>query len=273
MREPHRIRLLVSDVDGTLLDAHKQLAPSTRDAVKELGQAGIQFVIVSHRPLQGLKRLMEQLNLRCMCAALNGGIVADQQFSVLAEKQMPPAVVQEVIRVISDHQLDPWVYTRDEWYVPCLTGPHVQSDAENQDTTPLGFERPDQIQAPAIKVSAIGDNYSAIEECEAVLRSHFGAQLSISRQLGNHLDISHPDANKGTAVTVIAGMLKIPLQEVAAAGDGENDISMFRVVSRSIAMGQASPEVHRAATDTTVSNSHDGLAWAIRHIILGQPGS
>ena len=71
----------------------------------------------------------------------------------------------------------------------------------------------------------------------------------------------------GAAIS-IAGMLGIPLEQVVAAGDGENDIPMFRASGFSIAMGQASAEVHRAASYVTSSNIQDGLAWAIDNVIL-----
>lgn len=266
--EPHRIRLLVSDVDGTLLDSQKKLSRATIDAVRDLGRAGVHFSLVSHRPLQGLKKLMQELDLRCVCAALNGGIIADEQLSVLLERNIRPATVQEVVGTIERYRLDPWIYTREDWYVPRLTGPHVQHEADSLDLSPIVFESLGEMGSLVIKISAVGDNYSDIQACEDQLRSQLDTQLAISRPLANHLDISHVDANKGAAVTAIAGLLKLPLEEVAAAGDGENDIPMFRVAGLSIAMGQAPPEVHRAATDTTTANSQDGLAWAIHHIIL-----
>jgi hydroxymethylpyrimidine pyrophosphatase-like HAD family hydrolase len=100
------------------------------------------------------------------------------------------------------------------------------------------------------------------------MRHQFGNQLSISRPLANHVDISHRDANKRCAVAFIAGLLGIQPEQVATAGDGENDIPMFRTGGLSIAMGQASAVVHRAATHTTTSDADDGLAWAIEKLIL-----
>jgi hypothetical protein len=86
--------------------------------------------------------------------------------------------------------------------------------------------------------------------------------------LANRLDATYHAANKGGAVIAIANELGIPLRNVATAGDGDNDIAMFRESGLSIAMGQAPPEVHRAASHTTTSNGDDGLAWAIEEMIL-----
>ena len=266
--EPHKIRLFVSDVDGTLLNNFKKLSPATIKAIRDLRRADIHFSLVSHRPLQGLRELMDELQVEGACAALNGGIVVDQSFTVIEEKNIRTALVQGIVGTIERHGLDPWIYTRTAWYVPQPKGPHVWREAQTLKFSPTLFESLGEITEPVIKIAAIGDQYLAISACEDQLRHQLGPQLSIARTLPNHLDVSHPDANKGAAVASIAAMLGIPLEQVATAGDGENDIPMFRVSKVSIAMGQASPEVHRAASDTTISNAQDGLAWAIHDLIL-----
>lgn len=266
--EPHKIRLFVSDVDGTLLNTFKQLSSPTIEAIRELRQAGIHFSLVSHRPLQGLRELMDELQIEGACAALNGGVVVDQSFAVISEKNIRPALLPEIVGLIEGNGLAPWIYTRSAWYVPKAEGLHVQRESRALRFSPRLFETLGEITEPAIKIAAVGDNYYGIAACEDRLKQRLGTQLSISRTLANHLDISHLEANKGTAVASIAKMLGIPLDEVATAGDGENDIPMFRISKVSIAMGQAPPEVHRAASDTTTSNAQDGLAWAIQDLIL-----
>jgi Cof subfamily protein (haloacid dehalogenase superfamily) len=266
--EPHKIRLFVSDVDGTLLNTFKKLSPATIKAIRDLRRAGIHFSLISHRPLQGLRDLMDELQVEGACAALNGGVIVDQSFTVVSEKNVRAALVQGVVGVIERHGLDPWIYTRSAWYVPQSRGLHVQRESQALRFSPTTFETLADIPEPIIKIAGVGDDYSQISVCQDELKRQLGGQLSVLRTLPNHLDISHPDANKGAAVASIAAMLDIPLDEVASAGDGENDIPMFRVSKVSIAMGQAPPEVHRAASDTTTSNAQDGLAWAIQDLIL-----
>lgn len=84
-----------------------------------------------------------------------------------------------------------------------------------------------------------------------------------------YLDITHPLANKGFALSEIARLLGVPLAEIAVIGDGGNDVAMFERSGLSIAMGNASPQVQRAADFVTDSNSEDGFAKAIERFILG----
>ena len=84
-----------------------------------------------------------------------------------------------------------------------------------------------------------------------------------------YLDITHPLANKGVALSEIAKLLGIPLAEIAVIGDGGNDVAMFERSGLSIAMGNASPQVQQKADFVTDSNRDDGFAKAIEQFILG----
>jgi Cof subfamily protein (haloacid dehalogenase superfamily) len=268
--EHREICLFISDVDGTVLNPQKELSPATIKAVQRLQSAGIHFSLVSNRPPKGLEWIIEALDVRGACAALNGGviIVRDSTLTILSERSLRPAVAQEIIGTIERYALDPWIYTRAEWYVSRIDGPHVRHDAESAQLSPHQFETLGDISEPVIKIMGVSDNYAQVSACEDELRRHFADQLSVSRSLSNRLDITHRDANKGAAADAIAGVLGVSMEHVATAGDSETDISMFRRSAMSIAMGQASAEVHRAATHTTVSNAQDGIAWAIEELIL-----
>ena len=92
---------------------------------------------------------------------------------------------------------------------------------------------------------------------------------SVARSQPYYLDITHPLANKGAALSEIAKLLAVPLAEIAVVGDGSNDVAMFERSGLSIAMGNASPEVQRAADFVTDSNREEGFANAVERFILG----
>jgi Cof subfamily protein (haloacid dehalogenase superfamily) len=265
------IRLVVSDVDGTLLDPNKELSSANREAVHQLRDACIQFAMVSSRPVRGLEWLLAELNVEAPCAGFNGGLVVRPDLSVIEEKDLPAGLIPEIVNVIAAHKLDVWLYTRDLWLVSQLDGLHVRNDANAVRFSPELFRGFSTVNLKSIiKVVAVGDRYDDITACESSLQDGFGNQLSATRSRVHYLDITHPDANKGTAIEAIAKFLQIPLENVATIGDAENDVLMFRKSGMSIAMGQALPEVHREALHMTTSNSEDGFFWAIRHFVLGK---
>jgi len=120
----------------------------------------------------------------------------------------------------------------------------------------------------AAKIVGVSADFEHLARCEGELRGAVGEQASVVRSQPYYLDVTHPLANKGDALIHLARLLKVPLAEVVAIGDGHNDIAMFERSGFSIAMGNASPEVQRAADFVTGSNSEDGFAQAVEQLVL-----
>ena len=96
-----------------------------------------------------------------------------------------------------------------------------------------------------------------------------GAQASAARSQPYYLDVTHPDANKGMVVRLESRFLDVPLERIATIGDMPSDVLMFGVGGMSIAMGNASPEVQRAARHVTTTNTEEGFANAVERFVLG----
>ena len=99
-------------------------------------------------------------------------------------------------------------------------------------------------------------------------RTRSAAEASAARSQPYYLDVTHPDANKGTVVTTLSKFLSIPTAEIATIGDMPNDVLMFRKSGLSIAMGNASPEVQAQADLVTASYDDEGFAKAMERFIL-----
>jgi hypothetical protein len=266
----HEVRLLISDVDGTILNPHKELSKANIAAVRRLQAAGIQFALISARPVQGMKWLIDALRVQAVCAGFNGGLIVNPDLSVVEEHDLPESSVPALEGIVRQHKLDLWVYTRDRWFVPSLDAYHVQHDAQTVRFQPEVFPGFDRLNPKEIvKLVGISEDFDAVEACEQSVKAQFGESLSATRSQAQYVDITHSQANKGSAVEAIAAALNVPLKQVATIGDADNDIEMFHKSGVSIAMGQSMPEVRRAAVLTTLSNTDDGLAWAIDKLILG----
>ena len=95
-----------------------------------------------------------------------------------------------------------------------------------------------------------------------------GAEATAVRSQTYYLDVTHPNANKGTVVTTLSKLLSVPVIEIATIGDMPNDVLMFRKSGLSIAMGNAGPDVQAQAILVTSSNEDEGFAKAIERFIL-----
>src|SRR6266478_4144351 len=104
------IRLLLADVDGTLVTHDKVLTERARAAVAKMRSAGIQFAITSGRPPRGMEMLIAPLALTTPIAAFNGGMFVKPDLSVIEQRVLQHDVVEPVIGIIRAHKLDVWIY-------------------------------------------------------------------------------------------------------------------------------------------------------------------
>src|ERR1700720_1158765 len=118
------IRLLLADVDGTLVTQDKVLTAQAIAAVAKLRQAGILFAITSGRPPRGMSMLIEPLQLTTPIAAFNGGVFVRPDMSVIEQQVIPDDVTPTVIEVLGSHELDVWVYRGADWFLRDPKEPH-----------------------------------------------------------------------------------------------------------------------------------------------------
>jgi hypothetical protein len=131
----------------------------------------------------------------------------------------------------------------------------------------------DNLLDDVAKVVGVSKDHEAVARCETDARGELGDRVSASRSQPYYLDVTHPNANKGMVVRRLSEYLGVPVDEIATIGDMSNDVPMFASSGLSIAMGNASPEVQRAAQCVTTSNEEEGFANAVERYILCKTAS
>jgi Cof subfamily protein (haloacid dehalogenase superfamily) len=273
-RLPSKVSLVIADVDGTLVTADKILTPRAGAAVKALHDAGIAFAITSGRPPRGMAMLIEPLALQTVIAGFNGGVFIRPDMTVLEEHRLPADVAARAVEVITRNGLDVWIYSGRDWFIRDLKAPHVEREQWTVQFAPTVIQDISALLGNAVKIVGVSDDFTAVERCERDAQAALGSAASAARSQPYYLDVTHPDANKGTVVTKLSELLSVPCTEIATIGDMPNDVLMFRKSGFSIAMGNASPEVQAQADRVTESFSDDGFAKAMeRFILAGQSRS
>jgi Cof subfamily protein (haloacid dehalogenase superfamily) len=264
------IKLFIADVDGTLVTQSKVLTPRAIDAVARLRDAGIALVITSGRPPRGMAMLVEPLHLTTPIAAFNGGLVVKPDLvTVIEQHTLPRAVAVDVTDYLLGAGVDVWIYRGAEWLIRDPGAPHVEREQRTVQFAPTVTPDVRSVLEGAIKIVGVSDDTERLAHCEAELRARVGKHASAARSQPYYLDVTHPNANKGSVVRACSERLGVPLDAVAAIGDMPNDVLMFALAGMSIAMGNASPEVQRTARYVTTSNEEEGFANAIDRFILG----
>ncbi len=265
---PPAVRLLLSDVDGTLVTSEKALTARSVEAVRRLHDAGVLFAVTSGRPPRGMEMLVEPLALATPVAAFNGGLLVDPDMTVLEERAVPAELVAPALELLESFALSAWVYRGADWYVRDLHGPHVERERFTVQFDPTLVESFAGLVEDVAKIVGVSDDHDAVERAAAAAAEQFGEHVSASRSQPYYLDITHPEANKGCVVRYLASRYDIPTEAIATIGDMPNDVLMFAHSGLSIAMGNAGREVQRAARRVTASNDEEGFAEAVERLIL-----
>ncbi|HYM44915.1 MAG TPA: Cof-type HAD-IIB family hydrolase [Solirubrobacteraceae bacterium] len=267
------IRLLLADVDGTLVTPEKVLTDAAIAAVRRLDDAGVLFALTSGRPPRGMSMLIDPLDLRTPIAAFNGGLLVDRDMSVIEQRTIPGELIAPAIALLESFALSVWVYRGADWYVRDLDGPHVDREADTVQFAPTLRADYDGLVEGVAKIVGVGDDHDAVARASAAAHDRFGDHVCAARSQPYYVDVTHPEANKGSVVRYLARRYEIPTEEIATIGDMPNDVLMFAHSGLSIAMGNAGREVQRAARRVTSSNVEEGFARAVERFVLPGPAA
>jgi Cof subfamily protein (haloacid dehalogenase superfamily) len=281
MNADKTIRLVIADVDGTLVTHDKILTERARAAVAKMRSAGIEFAITSGRPPRGMQMLIAPLALTTPIAAFNGGMFIKSDLSVIEQRVLQAGTIEPAMETMRAYKLDTWIYRGTDWFVHERHGAHVDREEWTVKFPPTVVPNFKGLTSDVAKLVGVSDDLKAVCECETALNEQFAAKVhtrqsnpqretlvSAARSQPYYLDVTHPEANKGNVVVRLSEMLGIPVDEIATIGDMPNDISMFEKSGVSIAMGQASDEVKSAATYSTSSSEEEGFANAVERYVL-----
>jgi len=174
-----------------------------------------------------------------------------------------------VAQQMESHSLDVWLYSGADWYVPKPDGPHVAREAWTVKFEPKVMTHGlDGLTGSVAKLVGVSDDHDAVAKATSAVHDEFGDHLTAAASQPYYLDVTHPDANKGAVAKHLAKLYKIEPEQIATIGDMPNDVLMFAHSGLSIAMGNASAEVKRAARRVTTSNEDEGFANAVERFIL-----
>jgi Cof subfamily protein (haloacid dehalogenase superfamily) len=263
-----KLKFVISDVDGTLVNHDKKLTQPTIDAVARLQAAGVLFTIISARPPSGIAFLVEALKPTGPIAAFNGGTIIGPNGGIIERHVIERSAVEQSFAIAQDSGATPWIFAEGRWHVTNLDNPHVaheivssaQQPAVESDVTAL-FDQVD-------KLTWVSDDHDLLVGLQARMRDSFGARATIGMSQTYYLDLTHPLANKGDGIATLARIAGVDLASLAVLGDQYNDVPMFERAGIAICMGQGPEPVKAKADYVSTSNDEDGVAHAIDTILL-----
>ncbi len=267
-----QLRLVVCDVDGTLVDKEKKLTKGTVAAVERLEAAGIGFTIISARPRSGMMPIAEKLQLDEPMGAFNGGIIFHRDGTVDEHHMIDERVARGVFDVVGHADVDRWVFADGEWYASSSEGVHVEHERISSNQHEILRETFDGLLDRADKITFVSDDEELLRSLTKEAVRCFGDDATIVQSQTYYLDVTALRANKGAGIEALTQAMGVPLSATCAIGDQANDLPMLERAALSIAMGNAPQQVQKAADHVTRGNDEDGVAHAIDAMILSRTG-
>jgi Cof subfamily protein (haloacid dehalogenase superfamily) len=212
--------------------------------------------------------LLRPLGITTPVCGFNGGVIATHNLAVITEHLLSPDAARRAVSLLDTHDVQVWVFSGQNWLVRDSDGPYVGFEERTVGFQPTVVDNFGQSLDAANKIVGVSKEFAILAQRERDVRAALADHATVVRSQSYYLDITHPLANKGVALSEIARLLEVPLAEIAVIGDGGNDVTMFERSGLSIAMGNASPAVQRAADFVTDSNRDDGFANAVERFIL-----
>ena len=266
--ENNCIKLVVMDMDGTLLSERGVITPATKEALLAARHKGVQLAICSGRNCLNISELMCEAGLcDCHVLSLNGSYCLERTFGpVMADHRLGEKSLKRIIPLLDEsgliyaafqgeRVLDPGEAPENGdrlWAYPAVHGREALEKA-----LPVGVNKLVVIEPT---------RYERLARLKERLAGVPG--LCVTSSWVNNLELMPEGCSKGTAVRELAERLKLPISQVMALGDQDNDIEMLRAAGLSVAMGNASEGAKQAAKTTTDTNARDGVAKAIRRYVL-----
>jgi hydroxymethylpyrimidine pyrophosphatase-like HAD family hydrolase len=259
------IRLIITDIDGTLLDDNGDLPPGNAEALAAAHQQGVRLALATIRKRDSAALVAAQLGLPCVLACQGGAAIYDEAGAELRNLAIPLELARALAALADEHRL-PLLATVDEtnYYTPG-SQPAAFLIVPGQDVARIV----DVLDRPPTRFIVRGELGVGL-----LMEAFAGAPLRFVRHYGRDgslqdAAITHIEATKEAALAFLCRRWSIDPAQVLALGDAEADIGMIRMAGIGVALGDAHSAV-RAAADWVAPNAGDaGLAAALRRFVLG----
>lgn len=260
------IKLLATDVDGTLLDNNSSIPNLNRKALLECKEKGIGIILATGKSIDSILDLINKLDLKLPQITLNGAVTVNRDQRIINSVKLNPDNYFEVVREIKKKGYSPLTAIVDgkifyEKYHPNME--YIKKVGEKL------------IQVESIETGYFSKNSVCVsisiketDPLDSYLRNRFSGYLQIIRSGEYFFDILSVDATKGKALTRIAEILDIKKEEIVVFGDSYNDLSMFYAAGLKIAVKNSYSRVLEEADIITDENYNSGLGKAVYKYIL-----
>ncbi len=268
-----RIKLIMSDIDGTILDKNHQLDSHLIELMPLLKQCNIPFVLASARSPLGIAPISKELGITDFPIACYNGALISLGDKILSQHSIDKSellllhdFLKKEFPTVSIN-----VYSGKDWYVNTLDK-RVEIEAQITGESPKVTSLADFLQEEKnlIHKLLLIDNAATIQKLKETLATMDFPQTDFYLSKDNYLEVTHNQVSKKQALLELAKYYQLSLTEIMTIGDNYNDIPMIETARLGVAMGNAPTEVKTCSNRVTDSNDQNGVSKAIKLYVLSE---
>ena len=284
------IKLISSDMDGTLLDSYRQITPINIEAIKKAQENGINFIINTGREYPNARALVESAGLKCDLICSNGSCAFDKDGNLLFEHEIDKETIRKIFDAFNEYSMEPSLYTTEgrisllpleerkiytrDVFIPAIQVNHPDMEYTLDDFRELvdnvifvdGQEALLNSDHRILKISSNSTDHEALKKLRVELEKIPG--LAVVSTVPTDIEITSVHAQKGSTLLDYAKRDGLTPDEIVAIGDSENDYSMLSIPGiHSVAMENACDMIRNICVYQTRANTRDGIAYIINCIL------
>jgi hypothetical protein len=265
-------KILALDIDGTLTNSKKEITKATKDKIMEIQDMGHIVAIASGRPLPGIKRIANELELEKYggyVLAFNGGRIVDYRTNqVVYQACVDNDLAGEIYDYVQPMDVGMVTYEGDTVVTGCRFDKYMEMEAA-LNFMPLKYvdNFKEYISFPINKCLLTAEPEKA-EKIEQELNRRYSSKLTVFRSEPFFVEIMPKNVHKATSLEKLLEYLHMSRENLVACGDGYNDLTMIQYAGVGVAMGNAQDIVKENADYITLSNEEDGLVPVIDRFII-----
>lgn len=261
------IKMVVVDIDGTILSQNCGISQNLKNHVKKLLEAGIKVVIATGRMHCSAKQIAEELGTDSPIIAYQGGLIIDSEGKTLWAKYCDQKLAREVVNCLRQDKFHINIYI-DDVLIAEDDSKYVKDYAQGKF---IDYEIVDNLDSVDFKnlnkILAIDYDTARIECLVDKLCKAYKNELYIVKSTPYFCEVSHPEATKGNGIRFLANKWNIKQEEIMAIGDQDNDIEMLLAAGVRVAMDNATDNLKKVSNFITKSVDEDGVVHAINEFI------
>lgn len=264
----NNIKLIVSDIDGTILNEKCECSEKLRETFKKVQNLGIKIVLATGRMFMGADPVREDLGFDTPVICYQGAMVRKGN-DILYQNAVDNSLAREIIKISREKKFHLNLYNNDTLIVEDDNKKYMEDYTKGRFTTYKTVKSFDEVTLNNVsKLLCITYNEDEIISLQKELSKKFEGKLAIVRSHKYYLEFTDIKATKGNALNFLKDLWNIKKEEVFASGDQDNDYDMLQNAGVKIAMGNASDKLKSIADYICPTVHNDGLCDAIEKYVL-----